>query len=195
MGLTVRSLLVTALCFSSAIVDARSAEFSCTGPFGRDSSHAQLVKAFGGSEVVSGDSSSTIVFPKDSARRLQITWSDRKQRRGLTAVTIFPASSWSAGGVAFGMHLVDVERVNGKPFRLEDSGDGGLEAVDWAGGKLAALPGGCSVLTGFKISPSKVTHLEKEGDVEFALSTDPALHAANPALNELTVYFKEADGN
>jgi hypothetical protein len=169
-------------------------EFSCTGPFGRDSSHAQLVRAFGAADVVSGDTG-TVVFPKAPTRRLTVAWSDKKERRGTLSVSILPPSGWSAGGVAVGMHLVDVERLNGKPFKLEDSGDGGLEAIDWLGGRLAALPGGCSVGAGFKLSPSKVAHWEKDGDLEFVLSTDPALRGANPALNELRVDFKETGGN
>ncbi len=100
---------------------------------------------------------------------------------------------WMIGGVGIGMSLADVERVNGRPFKLLDfEGDAGGLVPDWMGGKLATLPGGCRLGAGFGINLVALSTAQWNADSEGTVSSDDAaLRAAEPKLGELTVYFPD----
>jgi hypothetical protein len=201
--LTAQSFLIAMLCFSPAIAGAGSAEFSCTGPFGRDSSHAALVKAFGAQNVShekvdmeqGGDTMPmTIVFPMDPKRRLMVQWHDDKGRRGLDRVVI-RSPAWSVGGASVGMSLVEVERLNGKPFKIIDyDGDLGGGVMTWQGGKLETkLAGGCRLGASFALGAAESNLTQWKGDNGLVSSDDAAFRsAAKPRLYELIVYFPAA---
>jgi hypothetical protein len=194
-----RSLLMTTLCLSSASAE----EFSCAGPFGRDASHAGLVKAFGAANVShdevfrAGDTMPmTVVFPKDPERRLMVQWRDGEGRRGLDAV-IIRSPAWSVGGAAVGMPIAVVERLNGRTFKLTDflGSDHDGEVSDWQGGKFAAtLPGGCRVGAMLGINDADANATQWLPRPEGLASDDEALRAADPRLYELTVYFPKTEG-
>jgi hypothetical protein len=194
-----RSLLMTILCLSSAGAE----EFSCAEPFGRDASHAGLVKAFGAANVSheevfrGGDTTPmTVVFPKDPERRLLVHWLDGEGRQGLDAV-IIRTPAWSVGGAAVGMPIGVVERLNGRPFKLTDflGSDHDGEVSDWQGGKFAAtLPGGCRVGAALGINDADADATQWLPHPEGLASDDEALRGADPRLYELTVYFPKMEG-
>ena len=93
--LAAQSLLIIMLCLSPATAGAKSANSDCAGAFGRDASHAGLVKAFGASNIAREDvfmygdtMPMTVVFHKDPQRRLAVHWRDEKQGRGIERVVI-----------------------------------------------------------------------------------------------------------
>jgi hypothetical protein len=190
------SLLTAGLCLAPAMAGAE--EFSCTGPFGRDASYDDLVKAFGAANVSqegvfrNGDTvPMTVVFPKDPERRLVVQWRDRDGHKGLDAVIIL-SPAWSAGGASVGMPIAAVERLNGRPFKLTDFGgsDHDGQVSDWQGGKFAAaLPGGCQVGAAIGINDADLDAIQSLPHPDGLPSDDEALRNADPRLYELTVYF------
>lgn len=196
-----RSLVITMLGLSPAFAGAE--EFGCTGPFGRDASHAGLVKAFGAVNVSredvfrGGDTTPmTVVFPKDPERRLVVRWSDDDKRQGLDAV-IIQSPGWSAGGATVGMPIAVVERLNGRPFKLTDflGSDHDGEVSDWQGGKFAtALPGGCRVGAVLGINDADADAIQGRRHADGLVSDDEGLRGADPRLYELTVSFPKTEG-
>jgi hypothetical protein len=192
------------LCVLPATAGAASAEFNCDGPFGRDASEAGLVKAFGAANVsrqdvfVTGETiPMTVVFPGDSERSLMVRWLDDNGRRGLGSV-IIRSPGWSAGGASVGMSIGDVQRLNGRPFKLMDflGSDNDGQVLDWQDGKLdAALAGGCRIGAAvFGINDADSDAVQAAPHPDGLISEDPALRAADPRLYELTVSFPKTDG-
>jgi hypothetical protein len=172
----------------------------CEGPFGRNASHADLVKAFGSSNVVDRDVEgvdgqpikASVVYPNDPKSRLQVIWSDEKARRGPT-VMVKEQSAWAAAnGIRIGSDLAEVEKLNGKPFKLSGfDWDYGGHVRDWQGGALAKpLPGGCILAVEF-VHPEDVPeeNLAKvTGDVDvFSDSAD--LRAVEPYVGLLLISY------
>jgi hypothetical protein len=196
MQMTARSFFTAVLCLAPAMAGAE--DFGCTGPFGRDASHAGLVKAFGAANVSQeavfrgGDTvPMTVVFPKDHERRLIVQWRDGDGRRGLDAV-IIASPAWNVGGAAVGQPIAVVERLNGRPFKLTDfrGGDHDGQVSDWQGGKFAtALPGGCQVGAAIGINDAEADAIQSLPHPEGISSDDEALRNADPKVYELTVYF------
>ena len=163
----------------------------CEGAFGRNASHADLVNAFGSTNVVYRDVEgvdgqpikASVVYPNDPKAKLQVIWSDEKARRGPT-VMVKDQSAWAAAnGIRVGSALAEVEKLNGKPFKLSGfDWDYGGHVRDWQGGALAKpLPGGCTLAVEF-VHPEDVPeeNLAKvTGDVDvFSDSAD--LRAVEP---------------
>jgi hypothetical protein len=189
-------LLITMLLAAPAGAAAEE-EFSCAGPFGRDASHAGLVKAYGAANVSfepvfrGGDHvPMTVVFAKDPERRLMVRWRDADGRSGLDTV-IIPSPGWSVGGATVGMPIAAVERLNGRPFRLTDfSGSDSDGAVSsWQGGKLETLPGGCRIGAVIGVNDADANSTQWVPHPEGLASDDEVLRAADPRLYELTVSF------
>jgi hypothetical protein len=172
----------------------------CEGPFGRNATHADLVKAFGSSNVVDRDVEgvdgqpikASVVYPNDPKSRLQVIWSDEKARRGPT-VMVKEQSAWAAAnGIRIGSDLAEVEKLNGKPFKLSGfDWDYGGHVRDWQGGALAKpLPGGCILAVEF-VHPEDVPeeNLAKvTGDVDvFSDSAD--LRAVEPYIGLLLISY------
>ena len=61
----------------------------CEGPFGRNATRADVIKAFGANAVderirhddPDSNLRATVLYPKDPKRRLEIIWEDQKARR------------------------------------------------------------------------------------------------------------------
>ncbi|WP_333823768.1 hypothetical protein [Pinisolibacter sp.] len=180
-----------------------SARLTCTGPFSAEASHASLVAIVGKDnaifELVDGAEgekvASTVLFPKNEKRRLELMWADENKRRGLVHVRLSDTSTWVApNGLKIGMTLAEVEKLNGEPFTLSGfDWDYGGYVTDWKGGTLGAdIPGGCTVQARFTVPEgapegpaSKVS-----GDREFA-STDKNMRAVKPVIGSLSFGFPQ----
>ena len=180
-----------------------SARLTCTGPFSAETSHASIVDIVGKEnaifELVDGAEgekvASTVLFPKNEERRLELMWSDERKRRGLVHVRLSETSTWIApNGLKIGMTLTEVEKLNGKPFTLSGfDWDYGGYVTDWKGGALGAdIRGGCTVQARFTVPEgapegpaSKVS-----GDREFA-STDKNMRAVKPVIGSLSFGFPQ----
>lgn len=113
-------------------------------------SEASLRARYGETNVVAGRvdvgegqvERATILFPHDASRRLAILWADTLGRSRPTRVTVDGAPTrWVvAPGVSLGTSLAELERLNGRPFRLLGMGwDYAGTVVSWQGGRLDSL--------------------------------------------------------
>src|SRR6266581_6615096 len=125
---------------------------NCNGPFAKDSSMLSLATTFGSKnvtyteiEVAGSKVGTTIIFPKDPKRRLEVWWSKLTNRSGTYLILINGQSTWTApGGMHLSMTLAQLEKLNGKPFKLKGFDKDNVATVsDWDGGKLATISGGC----------------------------------------------------
>ncbi len=153
------SLIAGLLALSSSPASAESAAtrvIKCEGSFGRNASHASLVKAFGNNNVVYREiegvqdkkTKASILYPADPKARLEFIWQDVRARRRPALIRAKDQSAWAAAnGIRIGTALADVEKMNGKPFKLSGfDWDYGGRVTDWRGGALAKpQPGGCTL--------------------------------------------------
>jgi hypothetical protein len=134
-----------------------------------------------------------VLFPGDSMRRAEIIWQDSVQRQRPARIVLRGArSQWHlAPGILLGTPLVELERLNGKPFTLAGFGwDFAGVVTDWKGGKLDPL------LTGIKLyldpgpaqeqSPAYARVL---GDRDYSSSL-PAMQQLNPRVWQVFVDFE-----
>lgn len=170
---------------------------SCTGLFARDASHESIAKAFGKGNVTTEEvgigegetAPATVLFPRDTARRLEIFWRDAKRKRGIAEIRIGDGALWrTPQGVAVGMPLADVEFINGKPFTLAGFGwDYGGTTLDWQGGALATQPGGCRLMLRF--DQTAPTDADVDGDRDIS-SDDAGMRSAKPVVEWLHLRFE-----
>src|SRR5215475_8277813 len=118
-----RSLMAGLLALSSSMALAERAAparmIKCEGPFGRNASHAGLVKAFGNNNVAYqeiGDAQdkrikASVLYPNDPKARLEFVWGDEKARRRPRQIRAKDQSAWaSANGIRIGTALADVDK-------------------------------------------------------------------------------------
>jgi hypothetical protein len=173
---------------------------ACDGVFGRDSSQAKLAMAFQSRNVTftqvdaasSGKTMASVVFAKDPKRRLEVWWSKPSNRSDIHLIVINGTSEWTAPGqLRLGLTLAELERLNGKPFKLSGFDKNNVAALsNWNGGTLASPAGGCKIGVSLRAastaSASAISALP--GDREFN-SADAALRAVNPTVSEILVAY------
>jgi hypothetical protein len=200
------AIIVGLLALSSSFAPAERAAtpraIKCEGPFGRNASHADLVKAFGSGNVVYQDIDgaegekikASVLYPKDAKTKLEIIWGDEKARRG-PMIRARDQSVWtSANGIRIGMALADIEKMNGKPFTLSGfDWDYGGRVKDWHGGELAKpLPGGCIVGVEF-VHPEdapEASLTKVSGDID-VLSDNADIRAVEPYVGVVTISYPQ----
>jgi len=165
----------------------------CDGAFARDSSHAKLVQTFGKSSMAfpdidgaDGDKvKASVVYPDEPRRRVEILWHDEKTRSRPSTIRVGFKSQWrTVRGLRIGSELAEVERINGRPFKLLGfDWDLGGRVSDWQGGTFATVPGGCDFRLGFNpwADAPDAARDKVSGDKEF-LSTDPNMRASKPTV-------------
>lgn len=171
---------------------------ACSGPFAKDSGMLALAMAFDSRNVVfneidvSGNKVATsVVFPKDPKRRLEVWWSN-PNRTGTYLILINGQSTWTAPeGIRLGQTLAQLEKLNHKPFKLKGfDKDGTASVSDWDGGALANLPGGCksglSLRADPKASPDAIAALS--ADKEYT-SEDAEFRAVKPTVSEILIGY------
>ncbi len=185
---------------SAASAAANTHVVTCGGLFAKDSSHLKLAMTFETKSITFADVDAdggakvpaTVLFPKDPKRRLEVWWSNPAARSGLYLVVINGKSTWSAlGGMKLGLTLAQLEKLNGKPFKLKGFDKNGVATIrDWDGGKLAALPGGCksgvSLTADPKAAADAVAALTS--DKEYS-SSDPEMRAVKPTVSEVLIGY------
>jgi hypothetical protein len=195
-------LLALSSSFAPAERAAAPRVIKCEGPFGRNASHADLVKAFGNGNVVYQDIDgaegekikASVLFPNDAKAKLEVIWDDEKARRG-PMIRAKDQSAWaSANGIRIGMAIADIEKMNGKPFILSGfDWEYGGRVKDWQGGELAKpLPGGCTVGVEF-VHPedapeASLTKVSGDGDFR---SDNADMRAVEPYVAVLTISYAE----
>jgi hypothetical protein len=200
------TIAATALA-APAIAQHASSRLSldCDSTFPPSLTAAQLRARYGAANVSKesidlgeGQSqSATILFPHDSARRLQILWRDTVNLRSPATVEVHSTNSlWrTPTGLTPGMTLRAVEQLNGKPFRLFGFGfDGSGVLISWADGKLATPESATCRVGGAMEDPVQQRSLRRwyaqvTGDKEFS-SANKAMQALNPRLGQMQLGYK-----
>ena len=198
------SLIAGLLALSSSHASAESAAtrvIKCEGSFGRNASHASLVKAFGKNNVVYREiegpqdkkTKTSMLYPEDAKARLEFVWHDERARRRPALIRVKDQSTWAAAnGIRIGAALADIEKMNGKPFKLSGfDWDYGGRVTDWRGGALGKpQPGGCTLGIEF-VHPEDAPeeNLTKvSGDREI-LSDDTDMRAVEPYVAVMTFSY------
>ena len=169
------------------------------GTFAKDSSNLRLAITFDAKNITYSDINvsgspvgSSVVYPKDPKRRLEIWWQNQANRSGIYLILINGQTTWAApGGMKLGLTLADLEKLNHKPFKLKGfDKDNNATISDWDGGALATLPGGCkfgvSLQPDSKASPDAVSALS--ADKEFT-SDDTAMRDVKPKVSEILIGY------
>ena len=172
------------------------------GAVARDGGEADLVAIYGTGAVRAIDvdlgegehAPGALLFPDDERRRVEVVWRDPVGRRGLAQARLRgAATAWRLpGGLTLGLTLEEVERLNGRSFRLAGfAWDGGGVVLSWEGGTLAATLGE-DVLVFFDVSAAasqRPEFLEVQGDRPFA-SGVAAMRALEPTVQRVVVLFE-----
>jgi len=173
---------------------------ACSGAFGKASNHTSLAAAFGEQNVVftdvDGPEGSTlkasVLYPKDPKRRLEVLWHDETTRADTSLIVINGHSNWTAPkGLRLGLALAALEKLNGRPFTVAgfDQPNGGTE-IDWQGGALGDLPGGCSVGVHLVADPKATPAARTAAEGPEFKSSDPALRAVKPTVGEILLGYQ-----
>jgi len=172
---------------------------TCSGAFAKDSSHLKLATVYKSENVVftEVDASegkklmASVLFPKDPKRRLEVWWENESSRTGTYLIVINGQSTWSAPkGLKLGLQLAALERLNGKPFKLQGFGQGSEASVsDWQGGALASLTGGCKVGVSLRSDPKAPPDALNQAGTAELLSSDAAAKALKPAITEIIIGY------
>lgn len=175
---------------------------ACEGPFAKDTTHAKLVTAFGAQNVTfktvdgaeGATERATVLFDADPTHRIVVFWHDEKSRAKPSMITISAPSLWiGPGGIGNGMKLTDVEKLNGKPFKMAGfdwDGGGFIRDLD---GKLKGLPGGCNLVVRFEpgiANPLPAKYAEITGD-KTILSSNRTLRRVRPQVSEWSLGYPE----
>ncbi len=196
----IAGLIALSSSFALAERAASARVIKCEGPFARDAGHADLVKAFGNNNVVDQDIDgaegqkikASVLHPNDPKARLEFIWNDEKARRA-PMIRAKDQSAWTAAnGLRIGLALADVEKMNGKPFKLSGfDWDYGGKVTDWQGGALGKpQPGGCIIGVEF-VHPedSPEANLTKvTGDGEFR-SDNADMRAVEPYVAVVIISY------
>jgi len=172
---------------------------ACNGPFAKDSSNLRLAITFDAKNITYSDINvsgspvgSSVIYPKDPKRRLEIWWQNQANRNGIYLILINGQSTWVApGGMKLGLTLADLEKLNHKPFKLKGfDKDHNATVSDWDGGALATLQGGCksgvTLQPDSKASPDSVSALS--ADKEYS-SDDPQMREVKPKVSEVLIGY------
>jgi hypothetical protein len=175
------------------LVPVKRDAIGCEGAFARDTTHAKLVTAFGAKnvtfkEVDAAEGSkdrATVLFDDDPTRRVLVFWHDERTRTRPSMVSVSAPSLWiGPGGIGNGMKLSDVEKLNGKPFKLAGFDWGGGGFVRELDGKLK--PSGCNLVIRFEpgiANPLPARYAEITGDKTIA-STNKLLRRTRAQVSE-----------
>ena len=173
---------------------------ACSGAFAKNSNHIQLTTVYKPDNVLFTELDApegnkvmaSVLFPKDPKRRLEVWWENEDSRSGTHLIVIGGQSTWTAPkGLKLGLSLPAIEKLNGKPFKLRgfDKDNVGI-IIDWQGGALSQLPGGCRL--GIYLQPDPkapaAARSEVTADDEFT-SSDPILRTVKPTISEILVGY------
>jgi hypothetical protein len=192
-----RGLVIAAFLFSTGPAPAE--EFTCEGPFAKDTDHKRLVAAFGSTNVKRATvlepegvkARASILFPNDPAKRLEVVWFDEKNLRHPRRIDLV-GSDWSGPrGLQIGAPLEAVEKANGEPFILYGfEWDYGGTVESWNGGALGNLRGGCTFSPVFETDDKAPTEALNavSGDSQFS-SGSSAMKAVKPRIRSLHLSY------
>ena len=138
----------------------------------------------------------TVIFAKDPARRLEIEWFDEKKRARPSVITVFGENNRWTGplGIKNGITIQEIEKIAGKPFRINGFAFDVAGYAHVEGTRLEKLPGGCAFGGHFEIEGGQPPeHLKRFiGEVEIP-SDDRDLLTLKPKLWLWTLSYPAAE--
>ncbi len=129
----------------------------------------------------------TVIYPNDTKRKVSFIWKDAKKRDAAEVIRIEDNPSlWRLPNeITTGTTLVELEKMNGKPFKLSGfDWDYGGNVLSWNGGKLDSILKSKSGKVSATISLAPTggnTPEELIGDREI-LSNKPSMRKLNPVV-------------
>jgi hypothetical protein len=189
-----------------AVPEQFAFELSCT-IFTRETTEADLVERFGREHVSSEPvfayddppQLGTVLFSQQPDSRLEILWHDAENKRRPWLVMVRRlASRWrTPNGIALGDELRDLERANGRPFRLRGlrgEGSTGGSVISWDGGRLE-VSSSDQCQTRIILQPAydgtEATSLMRQvSSGEEYYSGHPAFQALNPRVVDISLFFR-----
>jgi len=189
-----------------ATAEVRPGVLGCVGPLGRDATPRTIEAAFGKQNVLAqpvqkGQAApQLLLFPDDPSRRLEFHWRYPAVHRWLASIRLPEDSRWKIAvpgtdaTVGVGSTLEEVERAQGKPFRLLSFGpeDGGLVTpAALLGGRLSQLDGGCALYLQFR--PTVPGAASTIGDGRYLMSSDEGTRRLQPVVVRAEFYWPPTD--
>lgn len=161
-----------------------------------------LVRAYGVSNVTEQDVNvdegevepETVLFASDPERRIEILWKDPNTKTAPESADIMGKKNRWHGvhGITLGTSASELERLNGRPFRITLKNDGtdmAEELISWRGGLLEkAFQGDSRVILELEYSQAKPAKQAVPGDFEVD-SDSPVWRAQNPHVSRMTWLF------
>lgn len=151
----------------------------------------------GEGEVESG----TVVFPDDPLKRIEVLWADPEKRipksvyLGGHNAADGDESLWrTTYGITLGTTLLELERINRKPFRLAGfDWDYAGTVLSWNSGVLEGVLGSDArtkvfLRLGYSPGPVPPEHRAVQGDRSFS-SGHPAMQKINPHVYQMVFMF------
>ena len=178
---------------------APSYAVACSGSFAKNSSHIRLAQVFGlhnvtFTEVDGPDNSklmASVLYPKDPKRHLEVLWSNDASRSNTRLIVINGQSTWTGPkGLHLGLPIAALEKLNGKPFQLAGfDQDNAGQALDWQGGALEKVPGGCKI--GLRLAADEKASAEAKSAAagKTLMSSDATVRAVNPKVGEIIIGY------
>ena len=181
-------------------------ELSCE-VFTPTTTESDLVARFGGEHVVrdsvagfdDGPQPGTVLFRDRPEASAQVFWKDPATRVRPDMISIRAAgTAWTTStGIVPGMTLRDLEKMNGRPFRMSgfsrEGGTGGT-VISWAGGRLEPRKAsGCTLdvqlQPAYDGSDDEASLRQVRSGPNFS-SGHPALQRLNPRVVSLSLRFR-----
>lgn len=198
-----RPCLATALlACTPALADPgpQSLELACTGAFARDSDKARVEQVFGKENVkeeeIDGPEGTTykatVIYGKDAAKRIAITWWDEEGRRRPSTIRLDDdKTAWRLAGLKVGSPVADLNKANGKAFKIAGfDWDYGGWVTSWEKGKVETLGGkDCSVAA--RLSYRKDLPDSMSGDGVTVTSSDKRLAAGQAYVSDLSLNYSD----
>jgi hypothetical protein len=167
----------------------------CTTPVDRNSTYKSLVARFkddaqlGNIPGAEGTTAKgVILFDRLKSRHLDVTFWDDAMEHVSQVSPGEDAVAWTGPrGIHVGSTLKYIQDINGKPFSISGFGwDYGGYAVDFKGGKLDNLPGGCKLVLRFDRANADMPD-GISGDGVTISSDDPRVQKFAPNVVEMSV--------
>jgi hypothetical protein len=172
---------------------------ACSGVFGRESTHLKLAIAFDSKNLVftevdgpeGSKLNASVLFPNDPKRRLEVLWQNEASRADTSLIVIGGKSQWTGPkNLRLGMTLAALEKANGKPFSLSGlDQDNGGSVLDWKGGAMSSLPGGCKVGVRFAADAKAKDEARAAAAGKELNSNDAALKPAGLTVTEIIIGY------
>jgi hypothetical protein len=172
---------------------------ACSGAFAKSSSHLKLAQVFGPLNLtfaeVDGPQNSkimaSVLYPKDPKRHLEVWWHNEAARSDTSLIVINGQSTWTGPkGLHLGLPIAAIEKLNGKPYELAGfDQDSAGTALDWQGGALDKIPGGCKVSVRVAPDPKASEDARKAAAGKTLMSNDEVVRAVKPTVAEIIIGY------